>query len=245
MNDPKNSAAARRRGASPAKPRRRLVSLAGKNKRLSPRQGHTRGVSLLRLILPLAAVVLVAIVVVWSQWGDLEEKFKKVGWALIDPQEASTLRMVNPRFAGMRQGTKPYFVTADEALKDTPSADIVHLVNPKGDMTTTSGAWVALMAPKGDYNQPKEILDLDGGVEFFHDRGLHFASKTARIDLKAGTAEGHDPVTGNGPSIDLKGEGFKILEGGKTIIFTGRSRALLYPRDKRTRKSPPKRRNRQ
>ena len=204
---------------------------------------HSRTVSLLRLVLPCTAVVLVGIVVAWSLWGQIEEGFK-IGISSIDPEEAKILRMVHPRFAGMKDNSLPYLVTADEAIRDGPTSDIVRLINPKGDITMRNGAWVALMAASGKYDQKRETLDLDDGVELFHDRGLHFSSKTAHIDLKAGTAEGYDPVTANGPSINITGEGFKVLEGGQRIIFTGRAKALLYPRDTRPKKAAPRRQSR-
>jgi lipopolysaccharide export system protein LptC len=205
---------------------------------------HSRTVSLLRLALPGAAVVLIGVVIAWSLWGQIEDGFR-IGFSFIDPDEAKTLRMVQPRFAGMQDDSRPYLVTADEAIRASPTARIVRLINPKGDMTMKGGAWVALMAASGNYDQKGGTLDLDDGVELFHDKGMHFASKTAHIDLKAGTAEGHDPVTGNGPSIDITGEGFKVLEGGKRIIFTGKAKAVLYPRDNRPKKAAPRRQNRQ
>jgi lipopolysaccharide export system protein LptC len=221
---------------------RSRLSLPGDDRIISTGQSHihSRTVSLLRMILPGVALFLIGTVIIWSQWGHIEGVFK-IGLALIDPDEAKTLRMVNPRFAGTRRDSRPYLVTADEAVRASREADIVNLSNPKGDITTKSGAWMALIAAKGVYNQKAETLDLDGGVDLFHDRGLHFVSKTAHIDLKSGVANGNDTVTGNGPSIDITGEGFKVLDDGKTIIFTGKSKALLYPRDNRTRKSPPKR----
>lgn len=183
---------------------------------------------------------MVGIIVAWSQWSTIEAGFR-IGFASINPEEAKTLRMVNPRFAGTNKRSRPFMLTADEARRASPGADQIVLKNPKGDITTDSGAWVALMAAHGKYAQKNKILKLDGGVDLFHDKGIHFTSPSARIDLKAGTAEGRDPVTGSGPSIDITGEGFKLLDGGRTVIFTGKSKAILYPSDKRKRKTPPER----
>lgn len=206
-------------------------------------RAHRRKVSFLRFALPTIAVVIVCIVAIWAQWGKIEAGFR-IGFASINPEEAKTLRMVNPRFSGTNKQSRPFMLTADEARRASPGADEIILKNPKGDITTNSGAWVALMASRGNYAQQKQLLDLGGGVDLFHDQGLHFASPTARIDLKAGTAEGKDPVTGSGPSIDVTGEGFKVLDGGKTVVFTGKSKAILYPRDKRQRQAPPTRQER-
>ncbi len=204
------------------------------------RRAHKRKVSVLRWLFPGAALILVALVVVWSQWKSVETGFK-FGFSRIDPEEAETLRMVNPRFSGTNENARPFMLTADEARRASPKANEILLTNPKGDITTDSGAWLALSAAQGNYFQQKKILTLGGGVDLFHDNGLHFTTATARFDLKAGTAEGNDPVTGSGPSIEVTGQGFKLLNGGKTIIFTGKSKAFLFPHDKRTRKEPPKR----
>jgi lipopolysaccharide export system protein LptC len=203
-------------------------------------RAHKRKVSLMRMLFPTAAAVLVAVVAIWSQWQSIESGFK-IGFSRINPDEAKTLRMVNPRFSGTNKKAQPFLLTADEARRTSPSAESILLTNPKGDITTDGGAWLALTAAHGNYAQKKKILDLGGGVDLFHDNGLHFTTTTARIDLKAGTADGNDPVTGNGPSIAVTGQGFKLLNGGKTVIFTGKSTAVLYPRDNRKPKAPPKR----
>jgi len=193
----------------------------------------------MRMLFPTAAVMLVAIVVIWSQWQTIKIGIKSL--SLINPEEAKTLRMVKPRFSGTNEKAQPFMLTADEASRANPSADSILLTNPKGDITTNGGAWLALTAAHGNYAQMNKILHLGGGVDLFHDNGVHFTTATARIDLKSGTADGSDPVTGNGPSIAVIGQGFKVLNGGKTVIFTGKSKAFLYPRDKRKRKTPPER----
>lgn len=226
-------AAARPRASHRLLPRRAGVSP-------SAQRAHSLKVSILRVLLPATAVLIVGVIVVWAQWSEIEAGFR-IGFARINPEEAKTLRMVNPRFAGVNKRSRPFMLTADEARRTSPGADQILLKNPKGDITTESGAWVALMAARGKYAQKTQILDLAGGIDLFHDKGLHFTSSTAHIDLKAGTAEGHDRVTGSGPSIDITGEGFKLLDGGKTVIFTGKSKAILYPRDRRKRNAPPKR----
>ena len=52
-------------------------------------------------------------------------------------------------------------------------------------------------------------------------------TERAHVDLANKTAEGHDPVAGHGPSGDITAQGFRILDKGDTIIFTGRSHLLL------------------
>ena len=48
--------------------------------------------------------------------------------------------------------------------------------------------------------------------------------------MAAGTAEGDDPVTGQGPFGNVTAEGFRILDRGDTIVFKGRTKLEIRPR---------------
>ena len=50
--------------------------------------------------------------------------------------------------------------------------------------------------------------------------------------MQQGTAEGDDPITGQGPFGTVAAQGFRILDRGDTIIFTGHTRMLIRPREK-------------
>ncbi|MQA66711.1 MAG: LPS export ABC transporter periplasmic protein LptC [Alphaproteobacteria bacterium] len=198
-------------------------------------QGWSRTVGLLKVLLPTVAVSLVALVIVWSMVRNSESGFS-LSLSLFRTEDARKLNMVNARYAGMSKNRRPYLVTASTALLDNPRADTIHLTDPKGDVTLKSGVWVALTAPKGDYHQQKQILDLRDGVNLFHDSGLQFDTPTATINLQDSSAFGHDPVTGHGPASEITSNGFRVLDEGNRVIFTGKSHLTLYPKVK----TPPK-----
>lgn len=239
MTGAQGNVAPKRADKSPRESRR-LLALPRQGRVYNLHGAHSRTVQLMRLLLPAAALVLIAIVLLWSQWQTIEGGFR-IGFSLISPEEAKTLRMVKARFSGMTRKGRPYLVTADEAVRAAAAADRIHLSNLKGDITTESGAWVMMMAPFGIYHETNKTLHLSGGVDLFHDKGLHFTSPTARVDLKTGFAEGHESATAVGPSVDISGDGFKVLEKGRKVIFTGAAKAILYPSDKRERAVPPER----
>jgi len=56
---------------------------------------------------------------------------------------------------------------------------------------------------------------------------MTFRTESATVDLEGGTAEGHEKVEGHGPSGEVESEGFRILDKGAVVIFTGRARMLL------------------
>lgn len=195
------------------------------------RRGWSRTVGLLKILLPTVALALVALIVIWAQLRNTDGGFR-IGFSLIKPEDARTLSMINARYAGRSRSKQPYLVTAQTAIQARPGADLIKLTQPKGDITMKAGAWVALTAPLGDYLQSKELLDLSGGVNLFHDSGLEFNSPTARIDLRNSTAVGHDPVVGHGPAADIKSTGFRVLNEGTRVIFTGKAHLTLYPKQK-------------
>jgi lipopolysaccharide export system protein LptC len=200
-------------GGNAAAPRRRV--------------GWSRTVGLLKILLPTLALSLVILVILWAQSRNGDDGFH-IGFSTLQPGDALKLSMVNARYAGMSRSSQPYLVTAATATQDSPSADVIHLDAPKGDITLKGGAWVALSAPKGDYRQSTQMLDLRDGVTLFHDSGLEFNTATAGINLKESTALGIDPVTGHGPASEISSAGFRVLDGGQRIIFTGKAHLTLY-----------------
>jgi len=189
---------------------------------------YSRFVTLMRLVLPVFATALLALVVAWPQMRNRDAGFQ-LGYSNLSVDEAESLRMLNPRYAGLDDNQLPYQVTAEVASQDSPKADTIALEKPKADMTQTDGSWVALEAAIGHYGQKSELLDLSGGVNLFHDSGYEFNSPSARIHLDKGMAEGQERVVGHGPLGEIEAEGFRLVDKGKTIFFTGKSRLLMYP----------------
>jgi lipopolysaccharide export system protein LptC len=64
----------------------------------------------------------------------------------------------------------------------------------------------------------------------FHDRGYELTTDTAHVDMAAGTAEGNDAVQGQGVFGDVTSQGFRLLDHGQTIIFTGKAKLHVAPR---------------
>ena len=91
---------------------------------------------------------------------------------------------------------------------------------------------LALTAKVGYYDRETELLDLVGAVNLFHDEGFEVRTAKAQVDLKNGIASGDEPVESQGPSGTLTSEGFRVLDKGDTVFFTGKSKMILYPEDK-------------
>ena len=189
---------------------------------------HSRWVSGLKLLLPAAALVIVSLVLAWPQIMPDEKRFRLTP-AKVTSEDTDSLRMLRPRFVGTDEKQRPFTVTADEATQSAPNSPRVQLTLPHADMTMESGAWVTVSARTGLYQRDAQTLHLKGRVDVYHDSGAEFHTEEALIDMAAGKVTGRQPVQGQGPAGTISGEGFEIINRGETVIFTGRSKVVLWP----------------
>ena len=199
--------------------------------RLSHRNRYSLFVHWMKFLLPALACALILLVVAWPQIAP-DEKLFQVEPIKNAAQEAQNLNMINARFSGFDDKEQPFTVTADMATQRPGEKDRVELQRPKADITLQDGTWLALTAKVGYYDRATETLDLVGAVNLFHDEGFEVRTEKAQVDLKNGIASGNVPVESQGPSGTLTSEGFRVLDKGDTVVFTGKSRMILYPEDK-------------
>ncbi len=200
---------------------------------------YSRRVALLKLILPAIGVGLLLIVAVWPRVAPLLERMR-LAWPAIDLREARELRMLNPRYLGTDRQNRPFVVIAAVGRQVPDRQDLMSFESPRADMKTHGGADIVVTAASGIYQSHTQLLDLFGDVTMVHENGTRFLTQSARLDAASNAAEGHEPVEGHGPSGDVSGQGFRILDKGDTIIFDGKS-ALVAKGAKMTaaRNEPP------
>ncbi len=202
------------------------LSFRRERPRYSPLYGRFVGIA--KVLLPTIATALIVIIVVWPELSEQENRFR-LGPTRIDRSEAENLRMVNARFTGVDANTRPFTVTAESADQAKPGSERIVLTAPKADILLGNGAWIALTATSGAFNREKQILELTGNVNLFHDSGYEFQTESAVFDLTAGDATGTEPVTGQGPFGQLRAEGFRIYDRGARIEFTGKAKLTILP----------------
>lgn len=188
-----------------------------------------RLVTLLRVTLPLAALLLAALVIVWPKLQNHERSGFKLAPSSTDSKEVEQLTMVKPRFVGLDSKQQPYTVTAFSATQDHPGADIIRLDHPQADITLDGGAWATVTALSGNYAQKDQILDLKGDINVFHDSGYEFHTEQAELDLAHNTIDGNVPVTGHGPGGTIDAVGFTIIDRGQTVLFHGPAKLVINP----------------
>ena len=195
-------------------------------RRLSP--GYSRFVSLMKVILPLVAALLIALVAAWPHLQPKDTRFS-IGFSALTTTLTGEPAMVNPRYFGTDKDAQLFSVTADLAKNVLDTAAAVELEMPKADVLMQDQSWLVLTSNTGVYNRKAQTLDLLGDVNLFHDSGYEFTTNQAYVDLQQGIAMGVEPIRGQGPFGALVAEGFRLEDKGKIIVFTGKSSVTLYP----------------
>ena len=188
---------------------------------------YSRFANSMRIVLPLVAIAIVVLVVTWPQLTEKPKKFS-LSLSTVTSSETGVQQIVNARFTGTDSENRPYSVTADTASQTKSAPDLIDLSFPKADITLQDGAWLALSADTGTFNRKMQVLNLQGSVSLFHDLGYQLQTSSANIFMHEGEASGDKPVTGQGPIGTIQSAGFRILERGKRVIFTGKSRLVLF-----------------
>ena len=196
--------------------------------RLSGRNGYSIFVGCMKVVLPAIAAALILLIVVWPQLDGDDSRFR-ISVSDLSAGLAENLTMLNARFDGMDEKNQPFSVTADQATQTPERANVIELAFPKADITLASGAWLALEAQEGLFDREAKVLELNGGVFLFHDKGYELTTESARVDLETNVAEGFDSVSGQGPFGSVRSQGFRVLDRGAQVNFLGKSKMVLYP----------------
>jgi lipopolysaccharide export system protein LptC len=189
---------------------------------------YSRFVTLMKIVLPAVAVALVVLIWAWPYLQSKDLRFR-IGFSGLAATQGEDPSMVNPRYLGTDKNQQPFSISADIARTQADKNTNVELEMPKGDIMLKDGTWLVLTAASGVYERTAKTLDLTGAVTLFHDTGYEIRTQSARVDLEQGSAEGQEPVRGQGPFGDLHSEGFRLVDKGETIFLVGKSKVVFYP----------------
>lgn len=177
--------------------------------------GYSRMVQLAKVALPLAALGILALVAAWPSF--VETTPPKLA---ANPTDSDLLQ---PRYFAVDEKGQPFSLTAKRAKEKDPAAGLVDLDEPEAEMTEIGGAWVTIRGRNGEYNRQTKILRLKGDVRILRDDGTEYRTEEAFTDIAAGTAWGDSYIVGQGPQGEVAGQGFRMSDRGKTMVFTNRA----------------------
>lgn len=193
---------------------------------------HSRRVRFLKRIIPVGAslaVLFVLAVMIFDPFG----RRPKVSITSIEIN-GTKIVMEAPRLQGYRKDARPYEMTAASATQDIKSPSLVELKDLDARVSLGPDGWARLRSPAGLLDSQKETLDLRKSVRVTTEHGYDAQLKSARIEFKTGNVQSGEPVsmTMNDGTVDA--DALEIVDGGQLIVFSGRVRSTLVPREART-----------
>lgn len=205
----------------------RIERLSRRSRGNRPATGTSSFVRMMRLILPLAAAVIVA--ALFALNGTSEDAIvpiKETAQKAL-PKAIVQNELTNPKFESRDKKNNPYQVTAARAVQGQDNKDLIMLEKPVGNMTMEKGKSVHIKANEGAFRQDTERFYLEGDVHIEHSDGYRLQSTEAHIDFKQSLAWTEKPVTGAGPDMNIEATGMKANVKTGEVLFTGPAKLTL------------------
>lgn len=180
---------------------------------------YSRVVEMLKRALPLMAAGILAILFIVPNVTAPSAK----------PKSASSIdaTMRGAHFSSEDKQGRPYEVESPVARQVPDQPGVTDLTTPKAKLDLGNGDSIDADADKAKYDDKTGTLKIDGALTLKKNDGTTFKTDNATIDVNTQNAESQAPAVLQGDFGEVRGEGFKAMDGGKTIIFTGKSSATI------------------
>ncbi len=188
---------------------------------------HSRFVFGLKFLLPLAALAMIALLIIYPQKKDSsKQKIVLVAQEQKEAEKSETPEMENPKFHGVDSDNQPYQITAKRAMQSTKTD--VTMIDITADLMMSNGDFLALVAESGVYDREAGFVQLYGDVDIFlsggkgeQEKSYEIKTKDTAIDITKKTVIGEHPVTVESNIGRFEAQGFRITRGDNKINFKG------------------------
>ena len=182
---------------------------------------HSVRVRKLKIILPIAAVVVSLVFVAVSfirTW--LPENIKIEGARIEDGKVV----MEKPAISGRNSDGVSYSMTAARALQEILNPDRITLQDIKAAVPVNADLIARVVASEGLFNRGTNMLDLTAPFTIVMSSGLEASFQSALLDIDAGKMESQDPVSIRTQQASIVAQTLKMTDKGRTITFEGKVR---------------------
>lgn len=188
---------------------------------------YSRFVSAMRVTLPLVALGIIAIVVIYSITNKpkvhIATSFKS------RDETAGFVSMIAPRFNGLDIEGRYYVISADEAVRPAGQVDQIELTSVHAEVKQGGEAHLALNADRGTVNIDAGHLTFGPAVWVDLQDGFILKTDHAFADLNIGAITGNTPVEGESPFGTFSADHFEMLRANQSVRLTGNVRLTINP----------------
>lgn len=187
---------------------------------------HSRRVRLLKIVLPLLALVMAGGFAGYS-WlstpAEISFDITKTSFA------DGKLVMANPKLEGFSKNSMPYSMTAVQAIQNVDASGVFELEAINAKLPIDADSWATVEAPRGIYNRDANTIDFTGDVLITTTDGMKAKFSKAFFDIGKGDLKTSEPVDINTGGTQIAADSMMVLENGKVLIFEKRVRMEIAP----------------
>lgn len=188
--------------------------------------GYSRFVAWVKIVLPLAALVLLSTMFLLSRSYDTPAT---IPFADIDVNElASEPRIKSPNYTGMTRDGSSISVAAETAKPDPENRDLIIAAALRAELETASGALYNLVAATGHIDSGRSVALLEGGVVVTTSSGYEITTQAMTTSLSHTELETEGDVHAIGPAGTLDA-GKMILTPDNLLVFKGGVKLVYTP----------------
>lgn len=180
---------------------------------------HSRRVKQLKILLPLAALLIsLAFIAVSIARTYLPENISVGGMKI----ENGKIVMEKPAVSGRNDEGISYTMLAERALQDIKNPDLITLQQIKASVPVTKDVLATVAAIEALYNRAMDNLEMTAPFSINLNSGIEAKFQSAHLDVKAGGMETEDPVAIVTKSASIVAQSMKMTDKGRTILFRGK-----------------------
>lgn len=198
---------------------------APKKERREHNQGYSVFIRRAQLIMPVVAIIIIALVFIWSTTG--QESIVAVQQTSLKEQTIGKNELINPRYESRDEKNQPMTITAKRAVQGGENDNLVTLDEPRAHITLEGGDILGGQALSGEYQQDAQKLTLTGEVRLMNDQGYTLDTEKLFIDMVENKAWSDDLIHGKGPDSTLEAKGLRADSVTQDIVFIGPATLIL------------------
>jgi lipopolysaccharide export system protein LptC len=191
---------------------------------------YSRFVTVMKVVLPAVATLLLALVVIYSVIGRSNDNVT-VSMTALESLE-NDKQMVKPRLTGNDGRGQAFTVTASavgQELGASPDKSAMSLYDVESDIMMENKSWTKVEASRGLLDGKAKKLTLTGAINIYSDMGYECHTDAALYDIAKGVLTGTRPIECQGPLGVIHGNGFEGLRKAEQLKLTGGVKTTFYP----------------
>jgi lipopolysaccharide export system protein LptC len=179
---------------------------------------HSRMVRVLRIAVPAAVSLAMAIVIFYALFNKYRIQLPTIGNLAVS---GTKITMESPHLSGYTPDQRPYELWAETATQDVTDPDHVELKTLRTKVLMEDRSTVTLDARTGILDNKQQTIDLHKDIHLVTSSGYEAWLSQAFVDMAKGTVDSDEHVDVKLTNGTLTSDRLHISDGGSVVRFEG------------------------